>query len=235
MGTRSGDAAISGQAVGERLVALRDRIDAASAGRDIKVLAVTKAFGVEAVLAANDAGLFEVGENYASELVHKASDDRVAPTTKWHFIGRLQSNKVKDLAPYVDVWQSVDRLKVAKLIARLAPGADVYAQMRPAGLGDEAEKGGCPPGEIPALVDAMRALGLNVSGIMTVGVAGDQGLSAAAFTDAVDLADRLGLPQRSMGMTDDLELAVAAGSTMVRVGSALFGPRPPRTEERAAQ
>jgi uncharacterized pyridoxal phosphate-containing UPF0001 family protein len=93
-------------------------------------------------------------------------------------------------------------------------------------LTDEPARGGVPPGLVPGLVDGLRDLGLQVGGLMAVGPTGDPQVVRAGFRQVRELADGLGLAERSMGMSDDLELAVQEGSTMVRVGSALFGPRP---------
>jgi uncharacterized pyridoxal phosphate-containing UPF0001 family protein len=142
-----------------------------------------------------------------------------------HFIGRIQSNKVRTVSGVVDVWQSVDRLSVAEEIARRAPGATVFVQLN---LTGESTKGGCAPGEAGGLVAAMRSMGLVVGGAMTLGPTDPaREPRRAAFRALARIADDLGLPERSMGMSDDFEDAVAEGSTMVRVGSALFGPRVP--------
>jgi len=218
--------ALSVDSVRARWEALQTRLDNLGA-RDVSVLAVTKGFDERAVTAACAVGLCAVGENYAQELATKAEALRnadVAP--EWHFIGGLQSNKVKLIADAVSVWQSVDRLKVAKQIQVHSPGATVFVQMRPPTVGEN--KAGADPEQIPALVGEFRELGLHVGGIMAVGVDGDDAATRQSFELAVELGDDLNLAERSLGMTADLELALAAGSTMIRVGSALFGPRPPR-------
>jgi hypothetical protein len=187
------------------------------------VIAVTKGFGVDAVRAALDAGLRDVGENYAAELVAKAS--RVAPDgVVWHFLGAVQRNKVAQLAPIVGVWQSVAREAEGARIARFAPGARVLVEVETTGLPG---RNGCPPEEVGQLVARLRGAGLDVGGLMTVAAPGPAA-AQEAFETVGRLADRLGLEERSMGMTDDLEAAVAAGTTMVRVGRALFGDRPAR-------
>jgi pyridoxal phosphate enzyme (YggS family) len=214
--------------VRRRLADVRQQI--ADAGGDpdrISVLAVTKGFGPGAVVAALGAGLPAVGENYAQELVDKAAqlaaDHR--PPPQWHFIGRLQSNKVRALSEHVVCWQSVDRASLVDELGRRAPGARLMVQVNAAG---EDTKGGAVPGDVPDLVARARHAGLDVAGLMTVGVLGDDAATAGAFARVSELADRLELPERSMGMSGDLSAAVRAGTTMVRVGTALFGPRPPR-------
>jgi hypothetical protein len=205
-----------------RVAALRERIAAAGADPEsVTLVAVTKGFDPEVVTLARDVGLVDLGENYAQELAAKA--DR-APDARWHFIGRLQRNKVRSIAHLVHLWQSVDRLATGEEIARRAPGARVLVQVNATG---EPDKGGCPPALAAGLVEGLGDLGLDVRGLMVVGpTSAEPGATAAAFGTVRQLADELGLPERSMGMTGDLELAVREGSTMVRVGTALFGARP---------
>ncbi len=194
-------------------------------GADVDVLAVTKGFGPDAVTAAAAAGLRTIGENYAQELVTKAPT-AAAHGLRVHFIGRLQSNKVRQLAGLVDVWETVDRRRLVAEIARRAPGAVVLVQVDATG---EAGKGGCPVGEVPGLVDAARDAGLQVAGLMTVGpTEGGPEAARPAFRTVRRLTDELGLGTCSMGMSGDLEVAVEEGSTQVRVGTALFGPRTSR-------
>lgn len=214
--------------VAERLDAVRARI-AAAGGQGVRVVAVTKTFGVDAILAAAAAGCDGIGENYAQELVAKWStlppDAAVPPV---HFIGQLQTNKVRLVVPCVDVYESVDRASLADELARRAPGAAVLVQVRPPGDAG-AGKAGCDADEVPALIERCRERGLDVRGLMTVGPT-EGGAEAArpGFRAVRAMVDRWGLSVCSMGMTDDLEVAVGEGSTQVRVGSALFGPRPPR-------
>lgn len=215
----------------ERLAVVRSRI--AGAGGDpraVRVCAVTKGFGIDAVVAAAAAGLRDVGENYAQELLDKVAVDRppaVGPVAevRWHMIGQLQRNKVKGLAPHVHCWQTIDRAAVATEVARHAPRARVMVQV--AGS-SEPGKGGCPPDDVAALVEHCRVLDLVVVGLMTVGPTDAAVDPRPAFEQVAALADRLDLPERSMGMSRDLEAAVAGGATMVRVGTGLFGPRRPR-------
>ena len=216
--------------VAEGLAEVRERIAAAGGDPEkVTIVAVTKAFGPEAVEAALAAGAVHVGENYAQELVAKAAalaDDAVPGVEpRWHFLGRLQRNKVRHLAPLVATWESVDRAELLDEIARRAPGAAVLVQ---ANLSGEPQKGGAPLDDVPALVERGGELGLEVRGLMGVGPAGDRQGSREGFRALVALADRLGLPERSIGMSGDLEIAVEEGATLVRVGRDLFGPRPQR-------
>ena len=209
--------------VAERLAELRARIERAGGRPDaVRVVGVTKGQPAEVVRALVAVGVPDVGESYAQELVAKADDLDDLPV-RWHCIGRLQRNKVRLLAPHVHLWQSVDRLSLAAEIARHAPGAAVLVQVNVAGA--EAQ-GGVPPARVAAVVEGCADLGLDVRGLMAIGPRGSTTEIGAAFRSVSQLADRLGLPERSMGMSGDLEAAVAEGSTMVRVGTALVGPRP---------
>ena len=206
----------------ERLERVRARMKAAG-GENVALLAVSKGQPVEAAAAALQAGLTSLGENYAQELAAKAetlADSDPAPV--WHFIGQLQTNKVRMIAPQVAVWQSVDRIKVGREIAKRAPGATVFAQVN---LSSEPQKAGCSFDDLDELVDQLRDLALVVTGLMGVGSAEDDVSTAAGFRKLRSAADRLRLPECSMGMSADLEIAIREGSTMVRVGSDLFGPR----------
>ena len=211
-----------------RLADIRARIQAASADPGgVTLVAVTKGFGPEAVRTALAAGLTAVGENYADELVAKATTvaDDPGPAPEWHFLGAIQRNKVARLAPWVACWQAVARLAEGRSIAARHPGARVLVQVDVAGLPG---RGGVPPVEVPALVAALRDEDLDVAGLMAVGLPGPPDLARPGFHEVSHLADLLALPVRSMGMTDDLEVALSEGSTMVRLGRALFGDRPPR-------
>jgi uncharacterized pyridoxal phosphate-containing UPF0001 family protein len=195
---------------------------------------VTKGFGPDAVTAALDAGLRDIGENYAAELVEKAAEVRATPArgdVVWHFLGPVQRNKVGALAPLVGLWESVARREEGERIARFAPDAPVLVQVDLTGLPG---RNGCPPAAVPALVAELGSLGLEVRGLMTVAAPGPPEQVTTVFETVGRLADELGLVERSMGMTDDLEAAVVAGTTMVRIGRALFGERPPRHGEGAA-
>ena len=208
---------------------VRDQIVDAGGDPDaVTVVAVTKGFGPEAPIAALGAGLVELGENYAQELQEKAEAVAAAgdlPEPRWHFIGRLQSNKVRLVADRVACWQSLDRASVVDEVARRAPGARVLIQVNAAA---EDGKGGASLADAPDLVARGRDGGLDVVGLMAVGVAGDDAATESAFAATASLADDLDLPERSMGMSGDLAAAVRSGTTMIRVGTALFGPRPTR-------
>jgi len=210
--------------VAERLNAIRSRI-AEAGGESVAVVAVTKAFPADAVSAAVAAGADGIGENYAQELAAKAEVVDVATRSGHpvHFIGQLQSNKVRTVVRHAQVIQSVDRGSLIDEIAKRAPGMRIMVQVAPEG---EVGKGGCATPEVPALVDRARAADLEVVGLMCVApTLGGQAAAGPHFAATRALVDRLGLGECSMGMSGDLEVAVQEGSTMVRIGSALFGAR----------
>jgi PLP dependent protein len=214
-------------AVAEHLAVVRERIaDAArAAGRDpdtITLVAVSKEVGADAVVEALAAGQREFGENRAQELARKVEALAAEPREPvWHFIGRLQRNKVKSVAAAVALWHSVDRVEIGEAIARHVPGARVLVQVN---VGDEEQKGGCRPADTAGIVEALANLGLGVEGLMTVPP--QSGDPRPYFAQLREIAATLGLGTLSMGMSGDFEAAISEGSTIVRVGTAVFGARP---------
>ena len=219
------------EAVAERYRALLDRIERAG-GSDVSVIAVTKAFGPWAIDAASGCGIGHIGENYAQECVAKLAEATAQPRPLVHFIGRLQRNKVRMLAGCVDVWQTVDRTELAREIGRRAPGATVMIQVNISG--DEAQ-GGCSPADAETLASTVAGAGLRLVGLMAIGRLGPPEGTREGFRELRRMADSLELPHLSMGMTDDLEAAVAEGATMVRVGRSLLGERPRRGDDGVPQ
>jgi pyridoxal phosphate enzyme (YggS family) len=206
---------------------VRERIAAAAhrAGRhpaDVTLVAASKTVPAARVAEAVALGVTDVGENRAQELLAKADalEGTIEAPVRWHFLGRLQRNKVRSLAPRVACWQSVDREALGATIARHAPEARVLVEVNLAG---EPQKGGCVPSEAGPLTDELRGLGLGVAGLMTIPPEGDD--PRRWFAALRDLATDLDLRHLSMGMSDDYEVAVEEGATMVRVGRALFGAR----------
>jgi len=210
--------------VTRNLAAVRERI--AATGKDpseVTVVAVTKTFGPDAALAALAAGLVDVGESYAAELV--ATHDAVGPSPlTWHFLGALQRNKLARLAPRVDVYQGVASPREADAVAARAAGARCFVQVDVAGLPG---RNGCAPAATASVVAAARDAGLAVEGLMCV-ASEDPVRAAAEFGALRHAADALGLEGCSMGMSGDYEAACARGATMLRLGTALFGRRPSR-------
>ncbi|MCK4415346.1 MAG: YggS family pyridoxal phosphate-dependent enzyme [Candidatus Eisenbacteria sp.] len=209
---------------------------AARAGRDpaaIELVTVSKTVGAERVREAFAAGLRHFGENRAQELAAKvrALGDLAI---EWHFVGHLQTNKVRQVMPPARLIHSVDRVGLAeKIDRRAAPGQQsILIQVNTTG---EESKSGIAPGELPALLDACAELPhLTVDGLMTIGpLTGDAALIRAAFRRLRALRDqeaargrpRAPLKHLSMGMTGDYEIAIEEGATMLRIGTAIFGAR----------
>lgn len=217
----------SAQEVAEALAALRDRIDHLDRpwSHPVEITAVTKAFEPSVVDAAAAAGCTSIGENYAQDLLSKRSAiEALGERPRVDFIGHLQSNKVRQLVGLVDRWCTVDRASIAAEIAKRDPGAEVLIQVNSTA---EDNKGGCSPDSVASLVQQCADRGLAVVGLLTIGPTGRPAAAAESGFRAVRaLVDELGLSVCSMGMTADLDVAVACGSTNVRIGSALFGPRP---------
>ncbi|MDQ3178227.1 MAG: YggS family pyridoxal phosphate-dependent enzyme [Actinomycetota bacterium] len=207
-----------------RLAGVRERL-AALGSSAVTVIAVTKGFGADAIVAAHEAGLGDIGENYAQELLAKIETleqlDDVRPRV--HFIGHVQSNKVRQLVTHVDAWHTVDRVSLVDDLARREATGEVMIQVNTTG---EDTKSGCSPAELPALVDHAREAGLALTGLMTMGPTdGDRPRAATAFRSLRTLADGAGLASCSMGMSADYDIAVAEGATHVRLGTLLFGER----------
>ncbi len=205
----------------ERIQQVRRQI-ADAGGTDVEILAVTKGHPVEVVEAAAQVGLTAVGENYAQELVAKFGGRTFGLSV--HFIGQLQTNKVRQIHDLVDVYETLDRPALAIELGKRAPGAHVLVQVNTTG---GATRGGCEPGETESLVTQAASAGLSVDGLMTVGpTVGGPEAARPGFRLVRGLCDKLRLATCSMGMSDDFVVAVQEGSTRVRLGSVLFGMRP---------
>jgi pyridoxal phosphate enzyme (YggS family) len=213
----------------ERLVAVRERIHRASARarRDpatVRLLAVTKIFGPEVIREAWAAGLREFGENYVQEMERKAPAVADLEGARFHLIGHLQSNKTKKAA---QLFRAIDALDSVKLAARLDAEAvplDVTIEVK---LSEEHAKTGADPAALEEIAAAIRSSrNLTLRGLMTVPPwSEDAELSRPYFARLRELAAAHGIPELSMGMSHDLEVAIEEGATIVRVGTALFGPR----------
>ncbi len=226
--------------VAENLAIVRERIAVACrrAGRDpaeVKLVAVTKTHPAETIAQAVAAGADRLGENYIQEAAQKVAQVGGAP--QWHFIGHLQSNKAKQAVELFDVIETVDRLKLGRELDKRCQaagrdGLDVLVQVNVSG---EESKSGSSPDEAPKLIDDLAALPrLRVRGLMTMPPWFDDPEDARPyFIRLRELRDRLaagrpGLDELSMGMSGDFEVAIAEGATIVRVGTAIFGGRPPQ-------
>jgi pyridoxal phosphate enzyme (YggS family) len=195
---------------------------------DITLVAVSKKFSAPHLRAAYAAGLREFGENYIQEFADKRPGLDDLAEAKYHFIGHLQSNKARLACQLFDVIQTADS---AKLLARLdAAAGELNSKLQvmlEVKLSDEESKSGARPAEIPALLEAAsHCRYLEVSGLMTMPPwSADPEQSRPYFQQLAALARGLGLKKLSMGMSGDLEVAIEEGATIVRVGTALFGPR----------
>lgn len=219
------------------LDALRLRIEAAckAAGRPsdaVELLAVSKTFGADAVRAAHAAGQHAYGENYLQEALDKQAQLSDL-ALQWHFIGPIQSNKTRGIAEHFDWAHGIERLKIAQRLSEQRPGSlpplNVCVQVNVSG---EGSKSGCAPDEVPALCAAVARLPrLRLRGLMAipapVAQAADPRAPFRRLRELFETLRRSGLEVDtiSAGMSDDLEAAIAEGSTLVRVGSAIFGNR----------
>lgn len=217
--------------IADNLSRIHERIEkaCARAGRDpgeVQLVAVSKTHGPEAVREAYAAGQRVFGENYVQELVHKASALADLPELSWHFIGHLQRNKVRDVVRTGAAIETVDSLRLAQELEKRA-GSRTIPVLLQVNVAGEAQKSGCAPEELDELVAGVRALPhLELRGLMTIPpLAEAPEASRPYFATLRALASQHGLPELSMGMSADLEIAIEEGATMVRVGTAIFGPR----------
>jgi pyridoxal phosphate enzyme (YggS family) len=213
----------------EKLKEVETRIAnaAARAGRKrdgITLLAVTKKFPAALIREAYNLGLREFGENYVQEFEAKVTEFGDCQGARFHLIGHLQSNKSKIAAEIFDVIQTVDTQKLARRLDSEQKQLDVMIEVK---LSPEEAKAGAAPEEVPALVEAIRGCPrLRLLGLMTMPPWSDDAeTSRPYFAKLRTLADANGLTQLSMGMSHDLEVAIEEGATMIRIGTALFGPR----------
>ena len=207
----------------EALERIRERLGTLTT-RPIRIVAVTKGHDAATLRAVVQAGLVDIGENYAQELIAKVPRAGDLTGVTVHFLGRIQTNKIRALAPVVDRYDSVDRDAVVDALAMRCPRARILVQVSTTG---EEGKGGVAPEGVPDLVARARDQGLMVEGLMTVGpTRGGPEAARAGFAQVRALADRVGLEVVSMGMSEDFEVAVAQGATEIRLGSILVGPRP---------
>ena len=221
---------IAGVTLRERIDLVEQRIqDAASrSGRarsDITLVAVTKKFSPEIVREAYGLGLRVFGENYVQEFASKHSELAGLTGAEFHFIGHLQSNKVRQASELFHAIETVDSEKIARRLDETGKSLEVMIEVK---LSGEESKAGAAPGELSGLITAIRAFpNLRLTGLMTMPPWNDDPeVSRPYFRRLAALAREHGLAKLSMGMSHDLEAAIEEGATHVRVGRALFGPRP---------
>ncbi len=219
---------------------MQERIAQAAARRgapagSVALVAVTKGVAVERIEQAVAAGVTDLGENYLQEAQPKI--EAIGRRARWHFLGHLQTNKVRAALPLFDVVQSVDSQRLAREISRRAAQAGLTAAILvEVNTSGEPAKFGVAPAELGGLLEVCAGLpALTVQGLMTIGRLGaDEAGTRACFRELATLFARYrdlpGVEMRwlSMGMSGDFELAIEEGSNMVRVGTAIFGPRPAR-------
>jgi pyridoxal phosphate enzyme (YggS family) len=223
--------------IADALAAVRARIDraATAASRDpatVRLVAVSKTKPALAIREAYAAGHRDFGENYAQELAEKALELADLEGLRWHFIGHLQSNKAKLVAPVAHLVHAVDSTSLVRELAKrttATEGRPKLSVLVEVNVGGEAQKHGTTPADLPELLDAIDAEpALTLAGLMTM-PPHDLEDARRAFEGLAKLREQHGgasrLPELSMGMSDDLEIAVACGATMVRVGTAIFGAR----------
>ena len=194
------------------------RLILAKAQNEVRLIGVTKGLGIEAINAAKNLGIKDFGENYAQELLEKES--LVSGDTNWHFIGQIQSNKIRKVSHVVATWHSVTSTKIAKEIHKRNKNASILLQVSIKG---PSNRKGFKIEEIPNVVNELRNEGVNLSGLMTMGVPENKKETRESFVKLRQLADALELQECSMGMSGDFEIALESGATMIRIGSAIFG------------
>jgi len=207
------------QQIAERVGAIENLIRQ-RADREVTLIAVTKGFTIKEIDAAKKAGIVNFGENYAQEM--KAKNLDIEDECIWHFIGQLQSNKVRKISHMVQVWHSVTSMKLAKEIEKRSEFSDILLQVN---MGNRGNNLGIDPSHLPVCLEQLQGMKVNVRGLMTMGVAGDLESTRKIFTSLRRLADLHELPDCSMGMSGDLEIALECGTTMLRVGTGIFGNR----------
>lgn len=201
---------------------------AARAGRrrqEITLIGVSKVMPAAAIREAYEAGVRHFGENYVQEFAGKRPELGDLPGAVFHMIGHLQSNKAQVAAGLFDVIQTVDKLKLARKLHEAGKALPVLIEVK---LSEEEEnKSGASEEELPALVEAVRGLaGLELRGLMVIPPWTEQGEeSRPYFRRLRERGERFGLTELSMGMSNDFEVAIEEGATLVRVGTAIFGPR----------
>jgi pyridoxal phosphate enzyme (YggS family) len=210
--------------VAERLADVRDRIKRAGGDPDeVAIVAVTKGFAIDVCRQALHAGIRQLGENRVQEALTKMDE---LPHAEWHLIGHLQTNKVRSVARRFALIHSVDSVRLAGELARVHPTQAVLVEVN---VAREIQKSGVDPGHALEIIAAVHSM-LDLRGLMAMGpTIGDPTPTFIELRGLRDEAEqRLGkaLPILSMGMSGDFEAAVAAGSTMLRLGQVLFGPRP---------
>ncbi len=216
--------------IAENLVAVEARIRAACerAGRnrnEVTLVAISKTFSADKIDEAIAAGVSDIGENRVQEARDKRP--QVRGGARWHLVGHLQSNKAKDAVRLFEVVETVDSVDLAEKLGRAAESAskaqDVLLQVN---VGDEPQKSGVAPAEVESVARAVRGIGaVRLLGLMALPPVGTPEQTRRYFRQLRAMRDQIGLEHLSMGMSEDFEIAVEEGSTMLRIGRAIFGAR----------
>jgi len=219
--------------IARRLRGVRDRIAEAAkrssrSPNAIRLVLASKTQPPEAILAAYDAGVRDFGENYVQEAVAKRADLRELSDVKWHLIGHLQTNKAALAVKHFDVIQTLDSARLAEAIARAHPSQPMRVLIE-VNLGGEASKSGLAAEAVETLIESARDK-VDLAGLMTIPPGAESARkyfgALRALRDRLAASSGLTLSELSMGMTEDFEVAIEEGATMVRVGRAVFGERP---------
>jgi pyridoxal phosphate enzyme (YggS family) len=228
------------EAIAQRLLGIRERIAAAverrGPGPEVRLIGVSKRQPLSKIVAAHAAGLRDFGENYAQELRDKLREWPAEREARWHYIGALQSNKLKYMVGKTALIHTVDRAELIEAIDRRAGREGVVQEfLIEVDLAGEAQKAGAPPAEIPELLDTcVAAEHARCVGLMIIPPVGEPEDTRRYFRELRELRDRLRegparenveLRELSMGMSADFEVAIEEGATLIRVGTAIFGPR----------
>jgi PLP dependent protein len=222
-------------ALQERLTIVRARIGAAAykAKRDpasIRLVLASKTQPSDAIRAAAEAGAIDFGENYVQEAIAKRAELADLAEIRWHLIGHLQTNKARTAASAFALIHSIDSIRLAEALARAQPSPRVHALIE-VNLGGEASKTGVAPDGVAAVLDAARDK-IEIDGLMTIPPSAPRAEASRPYfarlremRDVLAIQSGLALSELSMGMTDDFEVAIEEGATIVRIGRAVFGER----------
>jgi pyridoxal phosphate enzyme (YggS family) len=220
--------------IAENLINLEKKIQAACdrAGRarsEVTLITVSKVFPASSLIEAYDAGARDFGENYVQEFQSKHREVKHLSDARFHFIGHLQSNKTRPAGEIFHCIQTVDSIKVAQRLNEGPHPLDIFLEVK---LSEEESKAGAAPDELPALIDSVRkCANLKLRGLMTMPPWSDDAeVARPYFRRLRELAQQHELPELSMGMSHDFEVAIQEGSTMIRVGTAIFGRRVRKTQ-----
>lgn len=199
----------------------RELVKSKSSGK-ATLLPVTKGFPPNVIEMLLSLGLNEVGESFAKELLDKNTtlDDQ---SILWHMVGRVQRNKVKKIHSLISLWHSVDRKDLIDEISKYSPQARVLIQVD---VFDREAQGGCSVDNVESLLEYSIKKNLKVDGLMTVGLNEDRVATEMAFKQVAKFSSALGLKEISMGMSEDFQIALDCGSTILRIGRGIFGERP---------